>query len=222
MKGIIFDFNGTLIFDREAHEASWHKLIPEIRGYGFTEEEFKEHVHGRTNREIFSYVLGKELTEEESEEYSEQKESLYRTFLVADSQACRLVYGLEAFFDLLKANAVPMAIATASPYSNLAFYIKQFHLDRWFTPERMVYADGTMHGKPNPAIFLRAIERLGLPAADCVVFEDTPLGVRAALAAGVKRVVGIWAEQAVLDELEKLPLYQKIQNYCDMNMDILL
>jgi len=220
MKGIIFDFNGTLIFDRQAHEDSWHHLIPKLRGTGFSENEFKEHVHGRTNREIFSYVFDKELTEKEAEVYGEEKESLYRTYLVKDKNACSLVQGLESFFDALKEMNIPMAIATASPASNVAFYRERFHLDQWFAEDHIIYADGTMPGKPDPAIFNKAIEVLGLPAHECIIVEDSPLGIRAAIAAGAGRVIGIWANEEVLAELDQLPLYKKIQNYDELDMEI--
>lgn len=130
--GIIFDFNGTLVFDMRVHDRAWEVLIPEIRGHGFTRQELDDHVNGRNNREIFSYVLGRELSEEESRPYGERKEALYRELLTATPEAFRLAPGAEEFLDLLASKGLPMAIATAAPLSNIRFYQEHFGLDRWF------------------------------------------------------------------------------------------
>src|SRR5262249_2766212 len=56
-------------------------------------------------------------------------------------------------------------------------------------PEKILTADDITHGKPNPEPYLKGAKLLGFSAADCVVFEDVPAGVRAGKAAGA-RVVG--------------------------------
>jgi len=219
-KGIIFDFNGTLVFDTRQHEASWHDLIPRLRGTGFTEEEFKQHVHGHTNREIFSYVYGRELTAAEGDEYGEMKESIYRDLLSSNPKACRLVPGVEAFFNLLKDNGIPMAISTAAPAANIRFYREQFGLDRWFDEERIIYADGTLPGKPNPALFNRAIDRLGLPAESCIIVEDSTLGIRAAQASGAGRIIGISETAEGRELLRGWGLFRVISDYAGMDLDV--
>ena len=220
-QGIVFDFNGTLIFDMGVHERTWQRLIPEIRGASFTEQELQDHVNGRNNREIFSYVLGRELTEEESRPLGERKEALYRELLEQDPEACRLAPGAEAFLDLLKSHGVPRAIATAAPASNIAFYRKRFALDRWFSDDRIVFADGTLPGKPDPALFNRAIERLGIPPAACVIVEDAVLGVQAARAAGAGRIIGVHADETVRASLEPLPLFRLVPDFRDLDLGVL-
>ncbi len=219
-KGIIFDFNGTLVFDTQEHEASWHELIPKLRGAGFSEEEFKHHVHGHTNREIFSYVYGRELTEAEGVEYGEMKESLYRDLFAANPAAFHLVPGAAAFFDLLADNGIPMAISTAAPESNIRFYRERFGLDRWFSEDRIIFADGTLPGKPDPALFNRAIGRLGLPAESCIIVEDSTLGIRAARASGAGRLIGINETAEGREILNGCGLYRVISDYCGMDLRI--
>lgn len=219
-RGIIFDFNGTLVFDTGAHEESWHQLIPTLRETGFTEEEFIHHVHGHTNREIFSYVFGRDLSQEEGLAYGEMKETIYRKLLLQNPQTSRLVPGTEAFFDLLKANGVPMAIATAAPAENIEFYRGQFGLDRWFSREHIIYADGTLPGKPHPALFSRAIERLGIPASECIIVEDSTLGIRAAQAAGAGRIIGIFPDASGRAVLEKWSLFRLIPDFQGMDLTI--
>jgi sugar-phosphatase len=55
-------------------------------------------------------------------------------------------------------------------------------------PAVLVTAEDVRHGKPSPEGYLRAAERLGVPPADCVVIEDAPPGIEAALAAGMTAV----------------------------------
>ncbi len=220
-RGVVFDFNGTLIFDMRVHDRAWDILIPQIRGRAFSDQELHDHVNGRTNREIFSHVLGRDLTEEESAPLGERKEQLYRDLLVQTPEACRLAPGAEAFLDLLADNGIPMAIATAAPASNIAFYRQHFDLDRWFTEERIVYSDGTLPGKPHPAIFNRAIARLGLPASACIVVEDSVLGVQAAQAAGAGRIIGIHGDEKTRVGLQPLPLYRLIPDYRGLDLTLL-
>jgi HAD superfamily hydrolase (TIGR01509 family) len=219
-RGIIFDFNGTLVFDTQAHEEAWRQLIPTLRGTGFSEEEFEHHVHGHTNREIFSYVFGRDLSQEEGRAYGELKEDIYRRQLLQNPGTSRLVPGAEAFFDLLKSNEIPMAIATAAPAENIAFYRGQFGLDRWFPMERIIYADGTLPGKPHPALFNRAVERLGIPASECIIVEDSTLGIRAAQAACAGRIIGIYPDDDGRITLGKWPLFRLIPDYLGLDMSV--
>ena len=220
-KGIVFDFNGTLLFDIPVHNRAWDQLVPDLRGRAFTEEEFNQHVNGRTNREIFSYVLGRDLAEEEAGPLGEHKEALYRELLLQDPEACRLAPGAEPFLDLLLAHGVPMAVATAAPTSNIVFYRQRFGLDRWFPGDRIVFNDGTLPGKPHPGLFNRALERLGIPASACVIFEDAVLGVQAARAAGAGRIVGLHADQRARAALEPLSLYRLVPDFRDLDLGIL-
>jgi beta-phosphoglucomutase-like phosphatase (HAD superfamily) len=58
-------------------------------------------------------------------------------------------------------------------------------LDRWFGEERIFSSEDVGRGKPAPDLFLYAAERMGVAPERCVVVEDSPLGVRAAVAAGM-------------------------------------
>jgi len=57
IKGVIFDFNGTLFFDSDKHESAWKKISSEIRGYPLSDEEIASKIHGRINKTILEYLL---------------------------------------------------------------------------------------------------------------------------------------------------------------------
>ena len=88
----------------------------------------------------------------------------------------------------LKARGVPIAIATSSLRERLDATLHASRLEDVF--DVTVAGDEVDNGKPAPDLFLAAAERLGLPPEQCVAVEDSPAGVEAALAAGM-RVVAV-------------------------------
>ena len=88
-----------------------------------------------------------------------------------------------------------MTIATASGEKNVRFFFEHLGLDRWFSLERVALNDGTMKGKPEPDIYWKAAELLGIRPEECVVFEDAKSGIEAACRAGAARVIGVESMQ---------------------------
>ena len=78
MKGIIFDFNGTLYWDSKLHYDAWRDFSKILRGTAFTDEEMREKMFGHTNEDIIEYAIGKKPTPEMVEKYAKEKEALYR------------------------------------------------------------------------------------------------------------------------------------------------
>ena len=93
--------------------------------------------------------------------------------------------------DFLAAQASPRAIATSSPWVNVAFYVEHLGLGRWFPPPWLIYDRGHYPGKPAPHIYLEAAEALRLQPAACIVVEDSLAGIAAARAAGIGRIVAL-------------------------------
>lgn len=190
-KGIIFDFNGTLLFDTEQHEQAWRDYVKELCGREITDDEFRYCIHGRTNADILKYFLHNGLTDREIERHSEAKEEVYRRLCMKMSDRLHLADGAYELLDMLKAAGVRMAVATSSGRSNTQFYIKRFDLWRWFNQNTFVYNDGSIPGKPEPDIYITAAEAIGLEPSECVVFEDMPSGIESAVAAGAGRIIAV-------------------------------
>lgn len=190
-KGIIFDFNGTLFFDTEQHEQAWREYVRDLCGRDITQDEFRYSIHGRTNADILRYFLHNGLTEREIERHSEAKEEVYRRLCMKQSDKLHLADGAYELLDKLKAAGVRMAVATSSGRSNTQFYIKRFDLWRWFNQNTFIYNDGSIAGKPEPDIYLTAAEMIGLEPSECVIFEDMPSGIEAAVAAGAGRIIAV-------------------------------
>ena len=204
MKGIIFDFNGTLYWDSQLHYDAWRDFSKILRGYPFTDEEMRKKMFGHTNADIIEYAIGKKPSDEMVEKYGKEKEALYRERCLKEPEKFKLAPGAIEFLDYLKENNIPRTIATMSEWDNVEFYIKHFDLGKWFDLDKITYSDGTIPGKPAPDIFLIAAQKLGLNPKDCLVIEDAIAGINSAKSAGIGKIIAIAS-------LEPIEYYQNIE-----------
>ena len=193
VKGVIFDFNGTMFLDSPLHEQAWIDMAKKLRTEPLGIEEFYANLQGRTNLQIITYLLGRQPSADELESITEEKELLYRTRCSAPGGLHTLAPGVENFLNQLKSTGIPFTIATGSYLPNVQFYFSHLHLKKWFRFNDVIYDDGTYPGKPSPDIFLKAAEKIGVKPADCLVFEDSYAGIRSAVAAGIGRIVTVEA-----------------------------
>ena len=189
-KGIIFDFNGTMIFDSAFHDRAWNAFLSESVHRQISQAEMQEFVYGRSAQDILSHFLKRPVSGAESIEIEEQKEQLYRKFCLK-SPEFRLADGLPEFLDSLQQKQIPVTIATASAKKNIEFFFEHLPLSRWFDREHIVYNDGTFPGKPAPDIFLKAVKILHCSPVECIVFEDAKSGIQAAKNAGIGEIIGV-------------------------------
>lgn len=203
MKGIIFDFNGTLFWDSQLHYDAWRDFSKKLRGYSFTDEEMRNKMFGHTNEDIIAYAIGKKPSKEMVEKYAKEKESLYREQCLKSPETFKLAHGAVELLDYLKNNNIPRTIATMSEWDNVKFYIDNFHLGKWFDLEKIVYSDGTIPGKPAPDIFEIAAKNIGLNPKDCIVIEDAIAGINSAKSAGIGKIIAIAS-------LEPIEYYENI------------
>lgn len=197
MKGIIFDFNGTLYWDSALHYQAWREFSKILRGYEFTDEEMRDKMFGHTNEDIIEYAIGKKPDKAMVEKYAKEKESLYRKRCLLDPENFKLAPGAIEFLDYLKENNIPRTIATMSEWDNVEFYIKEFELAKWFDIDKIVYSNGKIPGKPAPDIFMIAAEKIGLNPCDCVVVEDAIAGIKSAESAGIGKIIAIASMEPV-------------------------
>ena len=182
MKGIIFDMDGTMIDNMMVHHRIWQIFLKEM-GLEMTLEEVQEQIHG-VNVEIMERLFGDRYTPEERIRLSDQKEATYRRLYASEIE---LLDGLPAFLREIHAAGIPMGIGTAAPKENVDFVLDALDLRRFF--KVALHSGDVQQGKPHPEIFLKVAAGLDLDPQDCVVFEDSPTGAKAALNAGSQVVV---------------------------------
>jgi beta-phosphoglucomutase len=182
-QALVFDMDGTLVDNMGYHEQAWVEFFRR-RGRAIEPDAFFEQTAGRHNREIMLDWISQDLTEEQLHSLALEKEAIYRALYAPHRRA---VDGFEAFAQTARSAGMRLAVATSAPTDNVAFILD--HLDLRKTFDVVVNAAQVKRGKPHPDVFLLAAEQLGVPAAQCVVFEDAPAGVQAAHAASMPCVV---------------------------------
>ena len=180
----IFDMDGVIIDSNPFHKVALRQFC-EKYGYSLSDDELRNRIYGRTNKEWITNLFGRVLEPSALARYAEEKESLFRELYKNDIQA---VAGLEDFLIQLQQAEIPIAIGTSAPRSNVDFVLKHTGLEKYFSV--ILDESHVNHGKPNPEIYLKVAARLGYPNDRCLVFEDSLSGVESAQKSGSK-VVGI-------------------------------
>jgi beta-phosphoglucomutase-like phosphatase (HAD superfamily) len=195
LKGLIFDFNGVLFWDDQLQRDSWRAFAAKLRKQPLSDAEIDIHVHGRNGKYTLEYLLGYPIGTEESADFIEQKESIYRQMCLNLNGDFRLSPGAILLLDDLVKHKIPHNIATASGKKNVDFFIQHLNLGSWFETEKIMFDNGQILGKPAPDLYLGAAEKLDLSPVDCMVIEDSHSGIQAARAAGIGWVVALGPER---------------------------
>jgi beta-phosphoglucomutase len=176
---VIFDIDGTLV-DNMALHAEAFGVFAARHGLPPLTPADRARLDGRRNSEIFPILFNRDVPRDEWQAYEAEKEGLYR-----EISRGRLVplAGLLRLLLRLTADAVPMALATSAPEPNVVHTLQEIGLADRFAV--IVRGDQVARGKPAPDVFIEAGRRLDVPAERCLVFEDAPMGIVAAHAAGM-------------------------------------
>lgn len=208
IKAAIFDVDGTMIINMAYHKKAWQEYL-QSHGINLSEEEFRQKISGKKNDQIFELVFGRKLTPEEVQEYSEEKEALYRQLYEQDIQE---VAGLTQLIRRLHEHTIHTAIATTAPAKNREFALKALRLEGKF--DVILGDEHVKQGKPDPEIYLSAARELSLKPEECIVFEDSPPGVASGKNAGML-VVGVLTSHSI-DELSDADYY--INDFTEMDI----
>jgi HAD superfamily hydrolase (TIGR01509 family) len=178
----IFDMDGVLVDSNPFHIQKWIEFLNQ-RGIAFNRQDLSTQVIGQRNDTALRFFFGAQLSQEELLCLSEELEQEFRT---AFRPHARPLPGLEALIHELHRAGVPMAVASSAMAKNIEFVVDALGLRRSF--RCLVSGDEVFRPKPDPEIYFKTAEKMGLDPAACVAFEDSFVGIESARRAGMKCV----------------------------------
>jgi beta-phosphoglucomutase family hydrolase len=181
-KAFLFDLNGTMVDDMHYHIAAWHNILTTL-GANISLERTKTECYGK-NDELLERIFPGRFSLETKIKMGQEKEHQYRQNFMPN---LRLLPGLASFLADAKANNIAMAIGSAAIISNIDFVVDNLQIRHYF--DAIVSADHVKKSKPDPETFISCASQLNVAPKDCIVFEDAPKGVEAALNANMRCIV---------------------------------
>ncbi|HEV8641923.1 MAG TPA: HAD family phosphatase [Methylomirabilota bacterium] len=181
--GVVFDMDGVLVDSGAYHRAAWQALLAEL-GVPLP-PEFWRCTIGRPAEEAVARLLGRALSPAQARDLGRRKHEHYERLA---GQALPAIPGAPKFVETLVRSGVPRAVASSARRADVIRLLGDLGLLRHF--EIVVTADDVRQGKPDPEVYVRAARGLRIPPDECLVFEDSLVGVQAARGAGM-RVIGI-------------------------------
>ena len=179
---MIFDIDGTLVDNMHLHAEAFG-LFAERHNLPPLTNEDRARLDGRRNSEIFPILFNREVAREEWLAYEHEKEGLYRELSRGRLTPMK---GLHDLIERLRTEHIPIALATSAPKANVVHTLAELELAAEFPV--IVRGDEVARGKPAPDVFIEAARRVGVEPKDCLAFEDAPMGIQAAQAAGMRVV----------------------------------
>ena len=201
-RAVIFDIDGTIVDNMHLHAEAF-AVFAERHGLPPLTQADRARLDGRRNSEIFPILFNRDVPRDEWLAYEHEKEGLYRELSRGRLSPMK---GLHELIDRLKDDGIPVALATSAPKLNVTHTLAELNLTDAFPV--IVRGDEVARGKPAPDVFIEAARRLGVDPEVCLVFEDAPMGIEAAQAAGM-RVVALTTsfQQAHFEQLAAPPTF---------------
>ncbi|WP_426329149.1 HAD family hydrolase [Pedobacter sp. R-06] len=211
-KAFLFDLNGTMINDMAFHNHAWHNILTKDLGASISFDAVKKQMYGK-NQDLLERVFGiGHFSQEQIDQISIEKEHRYQA---AYKKHLTLIAGLDDFLEKAKQSGIQMAIGSAAIPFNIDFVLDNLNIRSYF--KAIVSAEDVVNSKPDPETFTKGAEILGVPATQCIVFEDAPKGVEAAQNAGMSCVV-----LTTMHAKEEFAAYNNIINFIEDYTDPVL
>ncbi|KRQ87854.1 Beta-phosphoglucomutase [Caloramator mitchellensis] len=194
IKGCIFDLDGVVVDTAKYHYLAWKRLANEL-GFEFTEKD-NERLKGVSRMkslEILLEIGNMNFDEEIKEKLAEKKNNWYVEY-ISKMDESEILPGVKEFITNLKKNGIKIALGSVS--KNAGIILENTNLKKYF--DAIIDGNKVTKAKPDPEVFLKAAEELGLEPYECIVFEDAVAGIEAAKNANM-RVIGVGSDEILKD-----------------------
>ena len=181
IKAVIFDLDGVIVSTDECHYRAWKKMSDEEEIY--FDHQINDRLRGVSRMESLEIILERATrtyTEAEKHAMAERKNGYYKEF-IKELTPDDILPGVLNNLQELKEKGIKIAIGSSS--KNTPIILKQIGLEKYFD----AVSDGNhlKESKPNPEVFWKAAEMLGIPNRQCMIVEDADAGIVAGKRAGM-------------------------------------
>jgi beta-phosphoglucomutase len=191
---LIFDLDGVVVDSMPTHSLAWERYL---ESNGIDSQDLEARMHGKRNDDLVRDLFGSGLSDDAVFEHGAAKERLFRQMIGATLET-KLVPGVQRFV-AASSTMAPLAVGTNAEPANVDFILNGAGIRKYF--RAIVDGSQVAHPKPAPDVYLRGAELLDVVPSNCIVFEDSPVGIQAARAAGM-RVVGLLTHRPHLEDVD--------------------
>ncbi|QQO07742.1 beta-phosphoglucomutase [Breznakiella homolactica] len=181
IKAVIFDLDGVIVTTDQYHYRAWKKIADQENIY--FDEEINNQLRGVSRMDSLEIILkraGRTYSDAEKQKMAEEKNTVYKELLNSLTGGDILPKVAETLAEL-KRRGIPAAIGSSS--KNAVFILNKIGLYEAF--DAVSDGNNISKSKPDPEVFIKAAEMLGIPNSECLVVEDASAGIEAAKAAGM-------------------------------------
>ena len=178
LRAALFDMDGVLIDSLVQHRESYIRYCRPL-GVTLSQEQFDKELFGHQGPDILEKLFPGKHSPEERIELSREIDGIFQALIAEDVVP---VKGVQEFLAHLKQSGIPFALGTSGSRGNVQAVLAALGLNNSFSA--ILTETDVPRGKPDPAVYRLAAGQLGIPIEECVVFEDTPVGITAAKNAG--------------------------------------
>ncbi|MFW6118552.1 MAG: HAD-IA family hydrolase [Chloroflexota bacterium] len=178
-KAILWDMDGVIADSYSFHFAAWQETFAK-RGVKFTKEDFSK-LFGTRNDFIIGSIMGGKLPERDVKIMVQEKEENFRQKATGNIKPFP---GALRLLNAIKRGNFKLGLVSSAPKENIDLVLSGLNLEGMF--DCIVFGQRVSESKPSPQIYLLAARELEVTPNDCLVIEDSPLGVKAAKTAGMK------------------------------------
>lgn len=180
LTAILFDLDGTIVNTDPIHYKAWGQMLANY-GIDIDETFYKSRISGRLNPEIVKDILP-QLSADAGQKFADEKEALFREL----ATELKPLNGFSELLSWTHTHQLKRALVTNAPRLNAEFMLEVLGIKEAF--DAVILADDCIAGKPDPAPYQVALNKLGITAKEAIALEDSPSGIRAAVGAEIATI----------------------------------
>ena len=209
IKGVIFDMDGTMVDSLPYHHEAWKIFFNENKVENFS-EKLKDYKGGGT-LDLMKAVYGDRYSLKQLKRMSDEKEIIFRRIYKGKIKPIK---GFMKFLNHVKSRNILVGLASNAIRKNVSLIIKELEIYDDF--DSIICGDEVDNGKPNPEMFNKTIDRFKINKNECLIFEDSLEGIKAAKNSGIN-VIGITSSSSH-KTLQDAGSTMNISNYVDFDL----